>query len=159
MSLVKLYCNNNIYNYIKMGTIVSYDNKLYKLPLDYWDYYMVYIYNNQPHPLNVNKYIYSNIYSINNTIFSESFNEIINPRITLNIDIKNPSDLNSYINIIVENNDGTIKEEYTIYIDNINARSYNYNIISWNYFDNLKISLYTSFIGSIYLDIVGSIKQ
>ena len=43
MSLVKLYCNNNIYNYIKMGTIVSYDNKLYKLPLDYWDYYMVYI--------------------------------------------------------------------------------------------------------------------
>ena len=37
MSLVKLYCNNNIYNYIKMGTIVSYDNKLYKLPLDYWD--------------------------------------------------------------------------------------------------------------------------
>ena len=83
----------------------------------------------------------------------------INPRITLNIDIKNPSDLNSYINIIVENNDGTIKEEYTIYIDNINARSYNYNIISWNYFDNLKISLNTSFIGSIYLDIVGSIKQ
>ena len=120
---------------------------------------MVYIYNNQPHPLNVNKYIYSNIYSINNTIFSESFNKIINPRITLNIDIKNPSDLNSYINIIVENNDVTIKEEYTIYIDNINARSYNYNIISWNYFDNLKISLNTSFIGSIYLDIVGSIKQ
>ena len=119
--------------------------------------YGIYIYNNQPYPLKVNSYIYNEEYSINNTFFSQTINEIIiNPRITLNINIKNPSDLNSSMKIIVENNDSTIKEEYTIIIDNTIPKTYFYNIISYKYFDNLKISLDTSFIGTISIDIIGS---
>lgn len=41
------------------------------------------------------------------------------------------------MNIIVENNDSTIKEEYTIIIDNTIPKTYFYNIISFKYFDNL----------------------
>lgn len=60
------------------------------------------------------------------------------------------------MNIIVENNNSTIKEEYIIIIDNTIPKTYFYNIISYKYFDNLKISLDTSFIGTISIDIIGS---
>lgn len=155
MSLTKLYLNNNIYEYIKMGTFVIYDNKLYSIDLGYKKYYMIYIHNNYPYSLKVNYYKFSNKVILNNEIFQKNYYEdIINPRITLNININNPSELNSSLNIIVKDND-IVKETYNIIIDNVIPKTYNYNIISYNYYNNLNISLDTAIKGSVYIFVVG----
>jgi hypothetical protein len=154
MSLVKLYLNNNIYEYIKMGTFVIYDNKLYSIDLGYYNYYMTYIHNNYPYSLKVNSYKFSNKVILNNEIFQKSYEDIINPRITLNININNPSELNSSLNIIVKDND-IVKETYNIIIDNVIPKTYNYNIISYNYYNTLNISLDTAIKGSVQILVVG----
>lgn len=155
MSLVKLYLNNNIYEYIKMGTFVIYDNKLYSIDLGYKNYYMIYIHNNYPYSLYVNDYKFNNKVILNNEIFSKNYYEdIINPRITLNININNPSELNSSLNIIVKDND-IVKETYNIIIDNVIPKTYNYNIISYNYYNTLNISLDTAIKGSVQILVVG----
>lgn len=156
MSLVKSYLNNNIYEYIKMGTFVIYDNRLYSIDLDYNNYYMIYIHNNYPYPLCVNSYKnnFNNTVILNNEIFQQSYEDIINPRITLNININNPSELNSSLNIIVKDND-IVKETYNIIIDNVIPKTYNYNIISYNYYNTLNISLDTAIKGSVQILVVG----
>ncbi|MBR2022089.1 MAG: hypothetical protein IJ997_00200, partial [Mycoplasmataceae bacterium] len=66
----------------------------------------------------------------------------------------NPSESYSSLNIIVKDND-IVKETYNIIIDTVIPKTYNYNIISYNYYNNLNISLDTAIKGSVNIFVVG----
>lgn len=149
-----IYIYDNKYKYINFGTLVLYDDIYYKLDFDYKHYFMVYVQNNIPKSLSLNNVRLNNTYTLTDEIFNNEYGTIINPRISLTLNIENPSDLTSEVKIIICDNEDII-EEYNLAIDNTISRNYNFVGLYYMYVNNLIIKFNQLIIGDVILNITG----
>lgn len=148
-----MYLKNNQYHYANLesdvGMFTKLNDELIPIKLGYSEQYMIYIYNNKPYSLCKHYNTYTNNYELNQSKLSANYEGIIvNPFIIINIEINNPTELQtSMINIILSNGNTTV-ETYRFAIDPIDSKVYSHTIISYKRYNDLKISTDTAITGN-----------